>query len=191
MPTPPTPPTPPTTPTLAQLAAALNYPAQESARAALQSLDGFSKVDPTDLEELYTRTFDINPVCSLEIGWHLFGEDYNRGAFLVRMRGLMREYGIEEGAELPDHLESVLRLLPAMDPTDPDDASDLVREFILPAVQKMRAPFEGVDNPYGTVLAEVERTLRAMYGEPLEWSAPTENTPYGTSSGCGGCHGIC
>src|SRR5262249_35690032 len=39
-----------------------------------------------DLEELYTRTFDLNPVCSLEVGWHLFGENYSRGEFLVRMR---------------------------------------------------------------------------------------------------------
>ena len=26
------------------------------------------------LQELFIQTFDLNPVCSLEMGWHLFGE---------------------------------------------------------------------------------------------------------------------
>ena len=177
-----------------ELAAALSYPEQSGALAALKSFPGFDAIKATDLEELYTRTFDINPVCSLETGWHLFGEDYNRGAFLVRMRGVLRQYGVEEGAELPDHLESALRVLAVM---KADDASDLAREFILPAVMKMREPFAENDNPYGDVLAEVERFLRETYGEPIEWSAPTANTPYAnaadgkTTEQCGGCSGIC
>ena len=172
-----------------KLAAALSYPEQAEAREALESFAGFSAIETTDLEELYTRTFDINPVCSLETGWHLFGEDYNRGAFLVRMRGLLRQHGVPEGAELPDHLESALRVLPAM---KADDAADLAREFILPAVMKMRTPFEKSENPYGAVLAEVERFLRETYGEPIEWSAPTANAPYGDDTTiCGGCNGIC
>ena len=32
--------------------------------------------DEHELEEAYTRTFDVNPSCALDIGWHLFGEDY-------------------------------------------------------------------------------------------------------------------
>ena len=98
------------------LALALSYPGREEARAALVCFPEFAEFDPAGLEELYTRTFDINPVCSLETGWHLFGEDYNRGAFLVRMRGLLRQHGIEEGAELTDHLESALRVLSVMEP---------------------------------------------------------------------------
>ena len=86
---------------------------------------------------------------------------------------------VEEGAELPDHLESALRVLAVM---KEDDASDLAREFILPAVMKMREPFEKNDNPYGDVLAEVERFLRETYGEPIEWSAPTANTPYANAA---------
>ena len=166
------------------LALALHYPAREETRIALEAFPGFETMDSTALEELYTRTFDINPVCSLETGWHLFGEDYNRGAFLVRMRGLLRQHGIEEGAELPDHLESALRVLGVM---EGDAAKELACEFILPAVIKMRVPFADDSNPYASVLAEVERFLRATYGEPVEWTAPTDNTPYN----CGGCHGSC
>ena len=31
------------------------------------------------IEETFTRTFDVNPACALEVGWHLFGEEYARG----------------------------------------------------------------------------------------------------------------
>ena len=99
------------TPTV--IALALRYPTQESMETIRTAVDGFPKgsaerdmrrfvksVDGMalrDLEELFTRTFDINPQCTLELGWQLYGEDYNRGAFLVRMRELMREKGVEEG----------------------------------------------------------------------------------------------
>ena len=55
------------------------------------------------LQELFTQSFDLSPLCSLEVGWHLYGEEYARGNFLVAMRGLLRDHGIEESTELPDH----------------------------------------------------------------------------------------
>jgi len=50
---------------------------QFRAQAAAMSLE--------ELQELYTRTFDLSPLCSLEAGWQLYGEDYARGSFLVYM----------------------------------------------------------------------------------------------------------
>src|SRR6266568_3182701 len=55
-------------------------------------------------QELYVQTFEFNPACTLELGWHLFGENYERGEFLVRMREQLRRHGIAESNELPDHL---------------------------------------------------------------------------------------
>ena len=64
-----------------------------------------------EVEESFTRTFDVNPTCALEVGWHLFGEEYARGMFLVRMREELRKYGLAESAELPDHLCHVLAVV--------------------------------------------------------------------------------
>ncbi len=51
-----------------------------------------------ELEERYARTFDWSPTCCLEVGWHLFGERYERGAFLADMRASLRASGIERRA---------------------------------------------------------------------------------------------
>jgi nitrate reductase gamma subunit len=66
--------------------------------------DALRPLPAGDREELYTRTFDINPVCSLEIGWQLFGEEYHRGALLVRLRQELRrawDRGIDRAAGSP------------------------------------------------------------------------------------------
>jgi nitrate reductase delta subunit len=108
------------------------------------------------LQELYTRTFDLNPECSLEIGWHLFGEEYERGSFLVNMRQELRRYGIPESTELPDHLTHVLRLTARM---EAEDARVFSSRFILPALQKMLGAMEGKSNPYQKVLEAVRAAL--------------------------------
>lgn len=86
-------------------------------------------------QERFVRTFELNPVCALEVGWQLYGEQYARGTFLVRMRELVRDTGLTEGTELPDHLSMVLRVIPrAAEPR----ATKLARRFTLTALQGMR-----------------------------------------------------
>lgn len=87
----------------------------------------------TELEELYIQTFDMNPTCTLDLGWQLFGEDYNRGLFLVKIRQEMKRLGIPESHELPDHMSNVLKVLSRM---EPDKAEDFAVSCVLPAVEK-------------------------------------------------------
>jgi len=115
-----------------------------------------------DLEELYTRTFDINPVCSLEVGWQLFGEEYERGAFLVRMRNLLKDCGVSESTELPDHLTHVLAVLERL----PDEtAGELAEQAVLPSLEKMIGGLAGKDNPYEYLLKTVQRILQDRHNE--------------------------
>jgi nitrate reductase delta subunit len=114
--------------------------------AFASSTDGLT---PADMEELYTRTFDINPISSLEIGWHLYGEAYERGVFLVTMRDLLRSHGVPESAELPDHLVHVLPLLARMDDAEAESFS---RTYLVPALEKMLDGFSRQTSPYEHVL---------------------------------------
>lgn len=116
-----------------------------------------------EMEELYTRTFDIQAVCPLDVGYVLFGEDYKRGHFLVKMRELHEAYGNDCGTELADHLPNILRLLPLM--PDPGEAGEFVNRLLLPAVEKMLEGFSDHGNLYAGVLAATRDILQQDYHE--------------------------
>lgn len=118
------------------------------------------KMEVADLEEYYTRTFDINPVSALEVGWHLYGDQYERGSFLVKMRGLSRTLGVKESGELPDHLAHVLCLLGRM---KHEDAEPFIANYLLPGLEKMLAGFAGKQNVYENVLKTIRDVLKGRY----------------------------
>jgi nitrate reductase molybdenum cofactor assembly chaperone len=113
-----------------------------------------------DLRELFTRTFDLNPMCTLEVGWQLYGEDYQRGEFLVKMREQLRAREIRESGELPDHLTHALALLAQM---DPDEAAEFAGGFLLPALDKMRAGWRENRNAFAALLESAFLRLSSEY----------------------------
>ena len=48
--------------------------------------DFVKSADLHRLQEIYTRTFHIQAICYLDLGYVMFGEDYKRGEFLVNMK---------------------------------------------------------------------------------------------------------
>ena len=113
-----------------------------------------AKSEFTDLEELFTRTFDMNPLTCLEVGWHLYGEDYKRGELLVNMRQALAQYHLPESEELPDHMSHCLQLLARM---EPEEAPIFVDEYLLPALEKILESLKP-ENPF-TGLLEALKTL--------------------------------
>ena len=109
------------------------------------------------MEELYTRTFDIQALCCLDVGYTLFGEDYKRGQLLVKMLSLHQRYDNFCGTELADHLPNILTLLPKL---DPEEAGEIVDRLVLPAIEKMTTAFKDSGNPYGAVLQTVSGILK-------------------------------
>ncbi len=109
-----------------------------------------------EAQELYVQTFDLNPICALEVGWQLYGDNYDRGNFLVTMRQELERYAVPENVELPDHLCHVLPLLARM---DPGPARSLGAASVVPALKKMLAAFEGKESPYEGVLKALSRIL--------------------------------
>lgn len=124
-----------------------------------------------ELEEAYTRTFDVNPSCALEIGWHLFGEDYMRGQFLVRMRCELSQYEIAESSELPDHMAHVLAVLAAM----PDEkAHQFAHACVFPALYKMQAALEKNGSPYRHLVRCLVQVLEQQFGASEPWDENDE-----------------
>ncbi len=90
---------------------------------------------PERMEELYTRTFDLQVICSPYVGYQLFGESYKRGAFMARLNEGYRARGYAAGNELPDHVAVVLRYL-ALGAED-EFSRALLAEGLQPALAKM------------------------------------------------------
>lgn len=165
--------------TLRSLSCLLTYPDEQTVEAAellyiilqgelpeaalkMADFGAYLESHPSwEVEEAFTGTFDVNPACALEIGWHLFGEEYARGLFMVRMREELKKYGLAESIELPDHITHVLAVIGAM----PDDeATRFVTACVLPAVRKMLNAFDDNASPYGNVIHCLALILHHVWG---------------------------
>ncbi len=150
----------------------------EMLSALLERSRGMSR---GEIEEMFTRTFEINPVCALEVGWHVYGEDYARGALMVRLREELRERGIPELTELPDHLTHVLQLLSRL---EKELADDLAGRYVIPALEKMLAAIEEQECPYEELLAMTRDVVRDTHDAvvvepPARRQAPPESEQRG------------
>lgn len=161
----------------ARLARCREVPGAEECAAA-ELLDKFeveiAGLSTESLQELFTQSFDLNPACVLDLGWHLFGEQYERGEFLVKMRGLLRGAGLAESAELPDHLTHVLRLLGRM---EPEAAEEFAAACVFPALDKARSGFGESANAFVLLLDATLRWLESQFPRPEEAAAAAPGLP--------------
>jgi nitrate reductase molybdenum cofactor assembly chaperone len=113
---------------------------------AAAELDAFMKALPSDgetlsadgldeVQENFTRTFDVQSITTLGVGYIMFGDDYKRGELLVNLNREHRVAGVDCGSELPDHLPNVLRLIARWQ--ERETAAEFVEEILYPALQRM------------------------------------------------------
>lgn len=93
-----------------------------------------------ECEELFTKTFDVQPICYLDLGYVIWGEDYKRGAFLLHMQQEQEAAGNDCGTELPDNISNILTLFTKTDKQALLD--ELAVKILIPGVKKMIAEFE-------------------------------------------------
>ena len=93
-----------------------------------------------DLQELHTRTFEVQAVTTLGTGYVLFGDDYKRGALLSNLNREHDEAENDCRGELADHLPNVLRLIPKL--KDQDLLDELVEQILVPALMLMIREFD-------------------------------------------------
>ena len=97
--------------------------------------DVISNVSKYELEDLYLRSFEVQSITTLDIGYVVFGDDYKRGELLVNLNKEHQTYGIDCGDELADNLSNVLKLINVIE--DSELLSDLVNKIIAAALTRM------------------------------------------------------
>lgn len=94
----------------------------------------------SQMEELFMRSFEVQAVTTLDIGYVLFGDDYKRGKLLVHLNQEHQAAGNDCRHELADHLPNLLRLLPKM--KDTALRQELVEKILTPALYKIIGEFD-------------------------------------------------
>lgn len=128
------------------------------AREALRTFQ--AETNPWTLETLqeqFTRSFDLSPVCPPYLSIHLFGgESFKRAELMVGLADAYRRAGFAYGTELPDHVGKVLQALPLL---ESNERNDLVAYVLLPATEKMLAALEKAGSPWRHAILAVRELL--------------------------------
>ncbi|MCB0477859.1 MAG: hypothetical protein R2799_04465 [Crocinitomicaceae bacterium] len=114
------------------------YP--EAYKELLPFVDVVNQKELFEIEEIFGRTFHIQAICYLDIGYVLFAEDYKRGEFLVNMKEEQRKANNDCGEELADNLPNVLKLMSILE--DQEFLEELSSRIIAPALEKMLEEFD-------------------------------------------------
>ncbi len=90
-------------------------------------------------QELFTKSFDVQPICYLDLGYVIFGEDYKRGAFLLHMQEEQLKAKNDCGTDLSDNICNMLTLYTKTD--DYNLLDELAVKIMIPGVEKMVSEF--------------------------------------------------
>ncbi len=110
---------------------------------AATELGRFADLLPVDdleaMQELFTRSFDVQAATTLDIGYVLFGDDYKRGILLANLNREHRTASIDTGTELADYIPNLLRLMAVIE--DEEVLHDLAYAILGPALLEMIGEF--------------------------------------------------
>jgi len=135
----------------------------KSARDIKAFNDWLSSTPPDELEETYTRTFDLSPTTTPIVGVYLFGqESYKRGELMARLVGRYQELGIKLNNELPDHVAHLLRYLAQV---DKDEQQEIDCFLLRPSLVKMRKQLSDADNPFSHLATAALVQLEYEFGK--------------------------
>lgn len=124
---------------LQKLLAEYNLPAE-----AIQHLQIFQEfLKKTSLEqqdEVYTQTFEVQSITTMDVGYVLFGDDYKRAELLVNLNQELARHNINPDRELADYLPNVLELLSVIKEQDLFD--EIINYVVYPALHIIIREFD-------------------------------------------------
>jgi|WetSurMetagenome_2_1015567.scaffolds.fasta_scaffold278481_2 nitrate reductase molybdenum cofactor assembly chaperone NarJ/NarW len=101
------------------------------------------------LQEEFSRIFDLSPETCLNMTYHRYGESRERGSALAGLTWLYRNAGYELlGSELPDYLPLILEFLSICD----EDAGLKIIKDWADQVEKLTHDLKKTESPYAALL---------------------------------------
>lgn len=136
---------------LTTLERSINTPANRSSNKSLRAFrDAISGLTVTELQELYSQTFDLNPMCSPALSVHLFGvESFKRSHLMVGLLDMYRAVEFQTTGESADHMSTVVRFIPF---ASREDRAEIVQYILVPGLTKMAEFLESKANPFASLI---------------------------------------
>ena len=133
---------------------------------ALEYLGNFkketAKYTPDQLDEIYTRSFDLAPLCIPYISSYIYGnENFERGALMSNLADRYSEADYNTNGELPDHLAVILGFAEHF---SRDELAELIEFCLSDAVGKMTEALKDADNPYFHLLQSIKEIIKQEGG---------------------------
>ncbi|MBX7259663.1 MAG: nitrate reductase molybdenum cofactor assembly chaperone [Candidatus Hydrogenedentes bacterium] len=164
-----------TVPALAALGALLEYPdnrfqsrfdeavalSREVSADAVEALNSLgsevANLSTEQAQEMYTRSFDLAPVCVPYVSVHIFGaESFKRAELMTGLKAAYERVGFTCGSELPDHVALILRSAPHL---DAEEWTDLKTHVLQPALEKMAPALEAARSPWRHVVRAAQHVV--------------------------------
>lgn len=121
---------------------------------------------PPALQEQYVAAFDLDADCTLDIGWHLFGEAPERGRFLSMVRDELARAGVYERGNLPDHLPTLLRLIARQDEQSASELAALIAPAVTLVLERLGAKGSAFTEPIAAVARALDDRRRHEEEQP-------------------------
>ncbi len=116
-------------------------------------------LSPEELEEIYTRTFDLAPLCIPYLSSYIYGdENYERGTLMSRLSERYQECNFDMQGELPDHIALILSFAPHCEESELDE---LIEFCLAKALATMTDSLKENENLYYLVLKTAQEIIEA------------------------------
>lgn len=137
--------------------------------------------DLRDLQARYVATFDLKRKCAMYLSYYAAGDTRRRGTALVAFVEAYRAAGWEiAGAELPDHLPTVLEFSARTTGDDATIAAGLLAahrdgiEVLRAALEQQASPWTGVVEAVCLTLPPLDERTQQRYVELVTAGPPAE-----------------
>ncbi len=119
-------------------------------------------------EEEYVALFELDPLCPLYLGSHVFEEPKtcaqaavsDRNSYMLELIGIYRHFGmVPNGKELPDYLPLMVEFLALTAGSSDPLRARFIQEYLLPFLEPIRERLAELNSPYLHLLKVLERVL--------------------------------
>lgn len=143
----------------------VNKQAENHLRAYKTAISDLSTLE---LQELYTRTFDLNPMCSPALSVHLFGvESFKRSHLMVGLLDLYSAAEFPIAGELADHMSTIVRFLPI---APNEQRSEISQYILLPGLSKIAEFLETKSSPYANLIKATTKVIEVEVGKEAAYA---------------------